>query len=75
MKETYNFDDTSSPQKRHNISNIMKKQSTIYKDDIIIRRDTPTLKKIIKRNRVNKLVRNFCLKMKRNITSTNTQIH
>jgi hypothetical protein len=76
MKDKYNLEEASLSKKKQIItSKIVKKQQSPFKDgDMIVRREAPTLKKILKRNRVDKLVRNFCLKMKRNITSTNPQI-
>lgn len=42
--------------------------------DIIVKRDMPMLKKIVKRNRVNRLVKNFCIKLKRGVLSRDPKV-
>lgn len=72
MRDRFNIEETGSGQRRRQrrtSDNLRLRIETlqIRDQDFISKREVPILKRIIRKNRINRLVRNFCLKMKHGI--------
>lgn len=68
IREKYNLEDSIQPRKKPTPSENSTRLRVIPREqDLITRREVPTLKRMVRKNRVNRLVKHFCIKMKRGV--------